>query len=105
MGLCSLLCHEPTKRHDPPRRIKPDPDLNGLDDFAEHIVGNVFIWHKHDVPAVRGIGQPRSWFDLIRDLVESADILKHDFEVHMKIAGQFICPEDIESSIVGSRFG
>jgi len=57
------------------------------------------------MPAVLKIRLLCISFDLIRHLVENAEILKHDFKVDMKITGQFICPEDIEDGIMGARFG
>jgi hypothetical protein len=93
------------KQSDPPRGIKPDPGLYGLDDFSEHIVGNVFIGLENDLPAILKIGRLRISFDLIRHLVENADVLKHDCKVDMKIPGQFIYPEDLENGIMGARSG
>ena len=96
---------EPPKQSHPPGRLKPDPGPYGLNDFAEHIVWNIFIGLEHDMPAVRDVRELWLSFDLIRNLVENADIFKHDFKIDMKIAGQFIGPEDIENGVMGTRFG
>ena len=56
------------------------------------------------MPAVVVESQLGLRFDLERDPVESAEILEHDFEVGVKITGQLIRPEDLESTVVGARF-
>ncbi len=101
----SLLCDEPAKQLDPPRRLTAESGPYGLHDFAERIVGNILVGLEHHMPAVRGIGQLWIWFDPIPDLAENADILKHDFKIDMKIAGQLICTKDIESGGIGSPSG
>jgi len=95
----------PANQSAPPGCIKPDPGLYGLNDFAEHIVGNISVWLENDMPAILKTRQLWISLDLIRHFVENADILKHDFKVDMKIAGQFVCPEDTENGIMGARFG
>ncbi len=57
------------------------------------------------MPAVRVIGQPGGRLNLESDPLEGAEILEDDLEVDMKIAGQFVRPENLERGIVGPRFG
>jgi hypothetical protein len=56
------------------------------------------------MPTVRATSQPGFRLDFERDVVESSKMLKDDFEVDMKIAGQFVRSTDLECGIVGARF-
>jgi len=55
------------------------------------------------MPAVRTTSQPGFRFDFERDVVEGSKMLKNDFEVDMKVAGQFVRFTDLESGIVSAR--
>ncbi len=88
-----------------PCPIESDPAFYGANDFAELVHVNVCVGSKQDMSAIRGVGQLRPRFDLECDPVKSVDVLEHDFEVDMKIAGQFIRPKDLESGNVGPRCG
>lgn len=72
--------------------------------MSESVLLNVAVKPELDVPAVRTTSQPRFRLDLERDVVAGGKILKDDFEIDMKIAGQFIAPTDRESGIIGARF-
>src|SRR5215471_2742680 len=87
------------------RRVEPDALFYGAHDFAELVYADVLVGTKQHLSAVRRVRQERPRFDLERHLVEGVDILEDDFEVDMKIAGQFIRPEDLQGRIVGPRCG
>lgn len=55
------------------------------------------------MPAVRVVSEIGFRLDLETDLVESPEILEDDFEVDVKITGQFVRFEDLERAIVGPR--
>src|SRR5262249_47643771 len=88
-----------------PRRLASDASLHGPHDFAEPVRPNAVAGAEYDVPPVVIKRQRRLWLDLERDPAEGSKILEHDFEVGVKIAGQLVGPEDVESAIVGARFG
>jgi hypothetical protein len=84
---------------DPPgrRHIEPDPRFYGTDNFTKPVQRKVCAGPEQDMSAVWVIGQLGLWFDLERDLVEGAETLEDDFEVDVKVAGQFVGPASAAS--------